>query len=428
MAPRVFDYTNSFDTGLGEATDATTGGLVGLTDSPASGDADNEYVFFSENGDSARLELNADIGEGERITAFNVTMQLDINRSDYNGYGNFQPDGVSFNLTDQTAVSDPGFYQQGAPVGLSVRVVPYQWPGDPGNYLQILWNGAPLATAPLGTVGVEQEPQPFSISVDRDGNVNASWGPDISVAATIPDNEWAEADQTNWDFVLAGRTGGNGGQAYIDDIDLSAAVACFTRGTIIETDKGPRAIETLRAGDLVWTLDAGHQPIRWIGETRLDAQALTRAPQLRPIRIAAGALGNGTPTRDLLVSPQHRILLKSKIALRMFGAAEVLVAAKQLLSIDGIEQVEAEAVDYVHFLCGSHQVVLSNGALTESMYAGAQALAAVSPAARDEILTLFPDICGGLEVMEPARVLVPGSRARRLAQRHSESRQVLVAG
>ena len=126
MAPRVFDYTNSFDTGLGEATHATTGGLVGLADSPASGDADNEYVFFSEDGDSARLELNADIGEGERVTAFNVTMQLEISRSDYNGYGNFQPDGVSFNLTDQSAVSNPGSYEQGAPVGLSVRVVPYQ--------------------------------------------------------------------------------------------------------------------------------------------------------------------------------------------------------------------------------------------------------------------------------------------------------------
>lgn len=427
MAPRVFDYTNNFDTGLGGASDATVGELVGVADAPSSGDQDNEYVFFSEGENYARLELNADIGAGERVSTFNATMQLDINPSATGGFGNDQPDGVSFNLTDQAAVSDPGFYEQGATVGLTVRVVPYQWPGDPGNHIQILWNGQVLAATSLGTVGVDQGPEPLSIRVDRAGNVTASWGSEIEVGATIPGNEWVTADQTNWDFVVAGRTGGNGGEAYIDDIDLEARVACFTRGTIIETDKGPRAIETLRAGDLVWTLDSGHQPIRWIGETRLDAQALTDAPQLRPIRIAAGALGNGAPARDLLVSPQHRILLKSRIALRMFGATEVLVAAKQLLSIDGIEQVDADAVDYVHFMCGAHHVVLSNGALTESMYAGAQALAALSPAARDEILELFPAIAEGAETMEPARMMVPGSRARRLAQRHSENRQMLVA-
>ena len=55
-------------------------------------------------------------------------------------------------------------------------------------------------------------------------------------------------------------------------------------------------------------------------------------------------------------------------------------------------------------------------------------LAAVSPAAREEILTLFPGIGAEADAMEPARVLVPGAQARRLAQRHSENGQVLVAG
>lgn len=257
--------------------------------------------------------------------------------------------------------------------------------------------------------------------------MTASWGPDLRVSATIPDGEWASTDQTGWDFILAGRTGGNGGDAYIDDLDLTARVACFTRGTMIETDKGPRAVETLQVGDLVWTLDAGHQPVRWIGETRLDAPALARMPRLRPICIAAGALGNGTPSRDLLVSPQHRVLLSSKIAQRMFGTQEVLVAAKQLLALEGIEQVDADTVDYVHFLCSTHQIVRSNGALMESMYAGTQALAAVGQAARDEILELFPRIRDEADAMEPARLLVPGSQARRLARRHSENGEVLVA-
>lgn len=427
MVARVFDYTNSFETDLGSATSLTSAGAVGLVDAPTSGDADNEYSFFAGGGEFARLDLHADVAADERVAAFNVTMQLYINGT--NGeFGNSQPDGMSFNLTDPVAFPDSALYEIGPDVGLSVQVMPYAWDSSFGNHLRITWNGQVLATTPLGTTGVDQGPQPLSISVDRAGNVTASWGPDISASGTIPDGEWATADQTGWDFIIAGRAGGNGGDGYMDDIDLTARVACFTRGTLIETDKGPRAIETLQAGDLVWTLDAGHQPIRWIGETRLDAQALARAPHLRPIRIAAGALGDGTPSRDLLVSPQHRVLLKSRIALRMFGATEVLVAAKQLLAIDGIEQLDVDAADYVHFLCGAHQIVRSNGALTESMYAGTQALAAVSPAAREEILTLFPGIGAEADAMEPARVLVPGAQARRLAQRHSENGRVLVAG
>jgi|GEM_PF-6515833 len=61
------------------------------------------------------------------------------------------------------------------------------------------------------------------------------------------------------------------------------------------------------------------------------------------------------------------------------------------------------------------------------MYAGTQALAAASPAARDEILTLFPHIRDEVDAMEPALLLVPGGQARRLAQRHSDNGRVLVA-
>ena len=53
----------------------------------------------------------------------------------------------------------------------------------------------------------------------------------------------------------------------------------------------------------------------------------------RPIRIRAGTLGNGLPEADLIVSPQHRVLVRSGIARTLFGADEVLVAAKQLLAL-----------------------------------------------------------------------------------------------
>jgi len=78
-------------------------------------------------------------------------------------------------------------------------------------------------------------------------------------------------------------------------------VTCFLEGTLIETVNGPRAIEDLQLGDLIPTMDSGDQPIRWVASSRIVGN-----PKAAPIRIEAGALGN---TRDLYVSPQHRILL-----------------------------------------------------------------------------------------------------------------------
>ena len=68
-----------------------------------------------------------------------------------------------------------------------------------------------------------------------------------------------------------------------------------------------------------------------------------------------------------ITSPQHRVLVRSRIAQKIFGTDEVLVAAKQLCQLDGIDiALDLGAVTYVHFLFDAHQVVFSNGAETES--------------------------------------------------------------
>lgn len=191
---------------------------------------------------------------------------------------------------------------------------------------------------------------------------------------------------------------------------------CFAAGTMIATPDGEVAVEDLATGDLVTTVDDGAQPIRWIGRAEVD---LADAPNMRPVRIRAGALGEGVPAADLVVSPQHRVLVRSKIAQRMFGTDEVLVAAKQLLALDGIELADdMDRVTYHHFLFDRHQVVISNGAQTESRFTGSEALKSVGPAAREEILALFPDLADMQAA--PARTLVPGRKGRRLADRHAE--------
>lgn len=216
---------------------------------------------------------------------------------------------------------------------------------------------------------------------------------------------------------------------WVDNVSFVAPVMCFARGTLIKTHGGLRRIETLRAGELVVTRDHADQPIRWIGSRKLSAKELDALPNLRPIRIRAGALGRNLPETDLTVSPQHRVLVRSKIAQRMFSVKEVLVAAKHLLEIDGIEVAEdIQKIEYFHILFDRHEVIFSNGAETESLHTGPQALKSLDQAARDEIFTLFPELRNQDSTNDGrgARPLIPGRPSRRLASRHSKNQRDLV--
>ncbi|SIT06591.1 Hint domain-containing protein [Paracoccus saliphilus] len=208
--------------------------------------------------------------------------------------------------------------------------------------------------------------------------------------------------------------------AYSDLYGYDQPFICFTANTLIETDHGNKPVEELQIGDMIATMDDGYQPIRWIGSTSRDAIDIARNPKLRPIRIPAGALGGGLPKRDLMVSRQHRVLVKSKIAQRMFGADEVLIPANKLVGVNGIEIAEdIDNVTYFHILFDKHQVIFSEDAPTESLFTGPEALKSVSPAARQEIETLFPQITAPDFIAEPARLIpAKGSAVKKLVARH----------
>jgi hypothetical protein len=196
-------------------------------------------------------------------------------------------------------------------------------------------------------------------------------------------------------------------------------VTCFATGTMIETACGQTPVEIIRAGDLVATLDEGLQRVRWVGFRRLDAVDLDANPNLRPVRIEAGALGHGRPVRDLLVSPQHRVLVRARVVERMFATPETLVPAGKLVDMPGISIADdVVEVTYVHLLFDRHQVVFSEGAETESLHLGPQSLKALDSGALDEIAHLFPEVLSpdflpGLARPVPER----GRLARKLVER-----------
>jgi len=221
----------------------------------------------------------------------------------------------------------------------------------------------------------------------------------------------------------------NGGAA-VTGTDLTydnTNVVCFTAGTLIGTLLGPVRVEDLKAGDDVLTLDTGTQKIRWIGSTHRDSIDLAADPKLRPVRISAGALGEGLPAQDLLVSRQHRFLVRSPIALRMFETSEVLLPAIKLIGLEGIAIAQdVDAVEYFHILFDRHEIVCSNGAWSESLFTGPEALQAVPPASAQEIKKLFPEICEtGYGPASARHIPETGKLMRKLVARHKKNNKPL---
>lgn len=208
-----------------------------------------------------------------------------------------------------------------------------------------------------------------------------------------------------------------------------APAMCFATGTLIETADGPRPVEALRVGERVLTRDHGFQPLRWLGGRRLSGAELAQAPRLAPVRIAAGALGPGQPARELTLSPQHRVLVRSPIAGRMAGQAEVLVAAVHLLGLPGVERIAAPGgVGYWHLMFDAHEIVFANGAEAESLYLGPMARQALPPEALAEIAAIFPGLLEeGAATPAPARPMLRGAQSRRLVERQVKNRKPLVA-
>ena len=166
----------------------------------------------------------------------------------------------------------------------------------------------------------------------------------------------------------------------------NTGVVCFTTGTAIRTPMGDRLIDDLKVGDLVTTLDNGPQPIRWIGKRHLGPLELAANPHLRPILIRRGVMG---AERDLLVSPQHGMLMPD----------QQLVRAKFLAEARGNPVRVANGrrhVTYIHLLFDQHQIIFAENTRSESLYPGKMALAGMDRTSCRELTGFFPALKQGV--------------------------------
>lgn len=170
-------------------------------------------------------------------------------------------------------------------------------------------------------------------------------------------------------------------------------VICFTPGTRIATPYGPTRVEDLRPGDRVLTKDNGPSEILWTGARRLTGARLYTDPSLRPVRIRSGAFGIDRPDSDLLVSPDHRLLVKGPAAQTLFNTPEVLVTARDLIHGTAVRQITSlKEVTYIHLLLDAHQVIWANSVETESFHPASAALPALTDADRATLLSGLPDL------------------------------------
>lgn len=182
-------------------------------------------------------------------------------------------------------------------------------------------------------------------------------------------------------------------------------IPCFVSGTRIETPLGERVVETLKAGDLVETVDDGAQPLLRNLSTVLSRDRLEAMPNLRPIHFARGAVGN---ERAMRLSPQHRVLIRGWQAELLFGEAEVLVPAKALINGRDVRTVPPTArITYHHLLFERHQLVISDGAITESLNPqGAIARRTQVQALRECVALFGADVVGQHAKAAPVRPVI----------------------
>ncbi|GBR44829.1 Hint domain-containing protein [Gluconobacter roseus] len=186
----------------------------------------------------------------------------------------------------------------------------------------------------------------LTITTNPGGNnitlTNVSFGPNSGVGTpsivTNADGSWS---------VVNGATGYNG-------------QICYLAGTMILTPDGERAIETLTAGDQITVHENGAtrtQTILRVGHAHATTGTTGHADMdAVPVRIRAGALADGVPSRDLLITPEHCMMLENS-----FIPVRMLVNGMSIVYDHAITEY-----DYYHVETERHSVLVANGALSES--------------------------------------------------------------
>jgi collagen type I/II/III/V/XI/XXIV/XXVII alpha len=141
--------------------------------------------------------------------------------------------------------------------------------------------------------------------------------------------------------------------------DVILSTVCYVAGTRILTAAGERVVESLTPGDIILTLTDGElipQPVKWVGRRRIDLAGHPGPETVAPIRIQRAAFADNVPHSDLLLSPDHAVLVDG-----------MLICARQLVNGTTIQQEKhGSSVEYFHVELDAHAILLAEGLPAES--------------------------------------------------------------
>lgn len=205
---------------------------------------------------------------------------------------------------------------------------------------------------------------------------------------------------------------------------IPTGATCLVRGALVTTDRGDMPVEQLTPGVKVLTQDNGFQELIMTTSRVVEANEIQRNPKLIPVRITAGSLGVGLPKKDLLVSRQHRMAVKSHIVKRMFGSDTALVAAIRLTDLPGVYVDESiESVEYFHLIFNKHEVIFAEGTPTESFLLNHETQKTLNKAQREEFSALFPNF----ELGTSAHMIPENAQQKELVRRHLKQGKALLS-
>ncbi len=198
---------------------------------------------------------------------------------------------------------------------------------------------------------------PSYFSID-DGTTNLA-----TFDTTSDISDWADETQYQTDAFDAYEYPGYATTiSAVDDTLMSVLgfdIACFCPATMILTPRGEVPVERLAIGDEVQT-QSGPQRIKWIGRSAYEGRFLGQNPLMLPVTFLPGSLGEGVPSRAMTVSPGHGVFLHG-----------VLVPAWRLVNQVSVRQVSCTGpVEYLHIELARHDLLISDGCLSESYQNG----------------------------------------------------------
>ncbi|MDA7423784.1 Hint domain-containing protein [Thalassococcus lentus] len=151
--------------------------------------------------------------------------------------------------------------------------------------------------------------------------------------------------------------------AVSDSVEPVGPMPTLSAQVPVLTSQGYRRIGDLQCGDLVQTRTSGQVPVLQRVSRRLPAFG-----SFRPVRLRAPYFGL---ERDMVVSPQQRLVIGGSEVEYIFGRQAVLIPAHSL--VNGFAAVHEDnhmTVRYHNLLLPGHEPVIACGAEVESLYIG----------------------------------------------------------